>query len=108
MQALVPSYLEYSIDRFTGEQAKMREAAGRALGGGFAAPGFGALEELTRKNLAAFTQALGMFTPFSAGAAATTAAPAPAKEATASSDIDELRAQLSDMKRRLDDITDKG
>lgn len=108
MQSLVPSYLEYSIDRFTGEQAKMREAAGRAFGGGFAAPGFGALEEMTRKNLAAFTQALGMFTPFAAGAAAPTASPAPAKEATASSDIDELRAQLSDMKRRLDDITDKG
>ena len=29
MQALLPSYLEFSIDRFTGEQHKMREAATR-------------------------------------------------------------------------------
>ena len=30
VQSLLPSYLEYSIDRFTGEQQKMREAAARA------------------------------------------------------------------------------
>ena len=65
VQALLPSYLEFSIDRFTGEQQKMREAATRAFGHGpFAATSFGALEELTRKNLAAFTQALGLFSPF--------------------------------------------
>jgi polyhydroxyalkanoate synthesis regulator protein len=58
---------------------------------------------LTRKNLAAFTQALGLFSPF---VAAPVTAPAP-REATANSDIDELRTQLSDMKRRLDDLTDK-
>ena len=34
VQSLLPSYLEYSIDRFTGEQQKMREAAARALGAG--------------------------------------------------------------------------
>src|ERR1700688_520056 len=65
VQALLPSYLEFSIDRFTGEQQKFREEAGRAFGASpFAASSFGALEELTRKNLAAFSQALGMFTPF--------------------------------------------
>ena len=30
VQSLVPSYLEFSIDRFTGEQAKMRESDPRA------------------------------------------------------------------------------
>src|ERR1700712_1306467 len=34
VQALLPSYLEYSIDRFTGEQQKMRDAAGCGLGHG--------------------------------------------------------------------------
>ena len=104
VQALLPSYLEYSIDRFTGEQQKMREAATGAFGHGpFSAASFGALEELTRKNLAAFTQALGLFAPFAARASV---AP-PVREANAQGDIDELRAQISDMKRRLDDLAPK-
>src|SRR5208283_5228861 len=42
VQALLPSYLEYSIDRFTGEQQKMREAATGAFGHGpFSAASFG-------------------------------------------------------------------
>ena len=105
VQALLPSYLEFSIDRFTGEQQKMREAATRAFGNGpFAASSFGALEELTRKNLAAFTQALSVFSPFVAGAST----PAAPKEAPpASADLDDLRAQLTEMKRRLDDMAEK-
>jgi polyhydroxyalkanoate synthesis repressor PhaR len=103
VQALLPSYLEFSIDRFTGEQQKMREAAARAFGNGpFAGSSFGALEELTRKNLAAFTQALSVFSPFVAGATAS----APSKE-PAAADIDDLRAQLTEMKRRLDDMAEK-
>ena len=70
VQALLPSYLEYSIDQFTGEKQAMREAATRAFGQGpFSAASFSALQEMTRKNLAAFTQALGLFSPFAGGAA---------------------------------------
>ena len=32
MQAILPSYLEFSIDRFSGEQQAMREAASRMFG----------------------------------------------------------------------------
>src|ERR1700727_2904014 len=104
VQALLPSYLEFSIDRFTGEQQKFREEAGRAFGHSpFATSSFGALEELTRKNLAAFTKALGMFTPF-VGPLPTpvdAAAPnAPAEKA----DLDALKTQLSEMQRRLDSL----
>ena len=108
MQALVPSYLEYSIDRFTGEQGKMREAAAKAMAANpFSTAPFTALEEMTRKNFAAFSQALGLFSPFTppAGSAAPpAAAPAP----SASSDLEDMRAQLTEMKRRLDDLAEKG
>jgi polyhydroxyalkanoate synthesis repressor PhaR len=110
VQALLPSYLEFSIDRFTGEQAKMREAATRSFGNSsFTGASFGALEEMTRKNLAAFTQALGMFAPFvpAANGQAPATPPAPAREAASPSDLDDLRAQLSEMKRRLDDMSEK-
>ena len=109
VQALVPSYLEFSIDRFTGEQQKMRETAAQTLGSSpFSASAFEAMQELTRKNLQTFNQALAMFSPFTAGS--TPGSPAlVAKEtpAPSSSDLDDLRAQLTEMKRRLDGITEK-
>ena len=105
MQALLPSYLQFSIDRFSGEQQAMREAAGRMFGPeAFSAGSFAALQELTKKNFAAFNQALAMFSPF-AGAAAT--AESPAKKPNSEGDIDELRSQLSDMQKRLDSLAKK-
>jgi polyhydroxyalkanoate synthesis repressor PhaR len=107
VQALLPSYLEYSIDRFTGEQQKFREQASKAFGNNaFAGASFTALEELTRKNLAAFSQALGLFTPFANGAAAgqIPSSPPPAQ---GNADLSELKAQLSEMQRRLDTISEK-
>jgi polyhydroxyalkanoate synthesis repressor PhaR len=99
VQSLLPSYLEYSIERFSGEQHKMRDTMSRALD---PSASFAALQEMTRQNLAAFNKALGMFSPFVAGQNA--AAP-PAKEAA--TEIGELRDQLSEMKRRLDEIVEK-
>ena len=109
VQALLPSYLEYSIDQFTGEKQAMREAASRAFGQGpFSAPSFNALQEMTRKNLAAFNQALGLFSPFANGAAPAPAEPKKAETPTPqNADIDELRTQLSEMRRRLDSLTEK-
>jgi len=112
VQAFLPSYLEYSIDQFNGESQAMREAAKRAFGQGpFAPASFSALQELTRKNLAAFHQALGLFSPFAGAKPAPPngAAAEPAKDevAAAKPDIDELRAQLTEMRRRLDSLTDK-
>ena len=104
MQALVPSYLEYSIERFSGEQHKMRENMSRAIDpSAYPAASFNALQDLTRRNLAAFNKALTMFSPFPNGGAAP--APAPAKEA--STEIGELRDQLSEMRRRLDEMSEK-
>ena len=106
MQALLPSYLQFSIDRFSGEQQAMREAAGRMFGpDAFSAGSFAALQELTKKNFAAFNQALAMFSPF-AGAAAP--AELPPKKPNSEGDIDELRIQLSDMQRRLESLAKKG
>jgi polyhydroxyalkanoate synthesis repressor PhaR len=118
VQAFLPSYLEYSIGQFSGETQAIREAATRAFGHGpFAPASFGALQEVTRKNLAAFHQALGMFSPFAGAKTASpngtappnggTAEPAKSEAAPAKPEIDELRAQLMEMRRRLDSLTDK-
>ncbi|MGD1038570.1 MAG: polyhydroxyalkanoate synthesis repressor PhaR [Roseiarcus sp.] len=108
VQALLPSYLEYSMEQFNGEKQAMREAASRAFGQGpFSASAFSALQEMTRKNLAAFTQALGLFAPF-AGGAGQPAESEKAETPVANADIDELRTQLTEMRRRLDSLAEKG
>jgi polyhydroxyalkanoate synthesis repressor PhaR len=105
MQAILPSYLEFSIDRFSGEQQAMREAAGRMFGPeAFSAGSFAALQELTKKNFAAFNQALTMFSPF---ANATPSTESQLKKANSGDDIDDLRNQLSDMQKRLETLAKK-
>jgi polyhydroxyalkanoate synthesis repressor PhaR len=105
MQAILPSYLEFSIDRFSGEQQAMREAASRMFGPeAFSAGSFAALQELTKKNFAAFNQALAMFSPFAGATATTDLAP---KKANSEDDIGQLRDQLSDMQKRLESLAKK-
>ena len=102
VQALLPRYLEFSLDRFAGEQHKLREAAARVFGQApFAAGAFNAIEDLTRKNLAAFSQALGMFTPFTAAGAKAGEEP---EKAGVGNEFDELKSQLTQMQRRLDSL----
>ncbi|HLW93171.1 MAG TPA: polyhydroxyalkanoate synthesis repressor PhaR [Roseiarcus sp.] len=104
VQALLPSYLEFSIGKFSGEQQKFRDEMRRAFG---ASP-FDALEEMTRKNLAAFSQALTVFTPFTGARPPASPVASPSEKANANSDFDELKKQLSDVQKRLDSLTNKG
>ena len=105
MQALLPSYLQFSIDRFNGERHAMREAASRMFGAdAFSSGSFAALQELTQKNLNAFNQALSVFSPFSATLPSVDSS---AKKANASEDIEELRKQLSDIQRKLESLAGK-
>jgi len=105
MQALLPSYLEFSIDRFSGERQAMREAAARIFGhDAFSAGSFSALQELTQKNLQAFSQALGLFSPFTSTGQSSIKEQ---KQSPTSADIDDLRNQLSDMQKKLESLTKK-
>ena len=110
MQMLVPSYLQFSLEKFVAEQQKFREQAMSAFGG-TATPGgqmFAAMEEQTRKNMAMFHQALGMFAPFTPPAATGKAPEAkPAPEAPAS-DLDAMKRQLADMQKMIEALAKKG
>ncbi len=105
MQMLVPSYLEFSFDKFVGDQQKIREQFTSAIG----APGlpgaqvFAAMEESARRNVALFHQALALFNPFAANLAASGAKSSdvePAKPTEA--DIEQLRRQIAEMQRNID------
>jgi polyhydroxyalkanoate synthesis repressor PhaR len=108
MQMLVPSYLEFSIDKLTSEQGKFRDK----VAGGFGpqvGPSFGSLEEQARKNMALFNQALAMFNPF---VPALTSAPAAEPglappEPSPKSDIEDMKRQLEELQKRIEGIASK-
>ncbi|MEJ0095487.1 MAG: polyhydroxyalkanoate synthesis repressor PhaR [Methylocella sp.] len=105
MQMLVPSYLEFSIDKLTSEQGKFRDKVAGGFGGQAVGPGFGSLEEQARKNMALFNQALSMFNPFVPPLAPP--APEASPEPTAKSDIEEMKRQLEELQKRIDGIASK-
>src|SRR2546421_5105014 len=95
MQMLVPRYLETSIDSLTREQQKFRDQMSQAFG----ASGFGALDEQVRRNMEVFQRAFSMFTPF---ARRDEEAAETEKPASSSSDLDELKRQLSEMQKKVE------
>ena len=128
MHAVVPSYLEHSINAFVADQEKIRETMASSFEGTpiAAITGMGgmstALQDQTRRNMELFQKAMAnamtVFVPFTGAgndsatgkpdgkpAAKTDGKPVGKKEEPGS--IDELRAQLAAMQSKLDSISDK-
>jgi polyhydroxyalkanoate synthesis repressor PhaR len=113
MQMLVPSYLEFSIDKFTRDQQKFRDQFSSALPAGpFTEPtrqAFAAMEEQARKNMVVFRQALSILNPFGivAEGAAASQPGEEASNATAKqqADVDELKRQLEELNKRIDKLS---
>jgi polyhydroxyalkanoate synthesis repressor PhaR len=112
MQMLVPSYLEFSIERLTTDAQKFRdqfEAAVNAnpLASPLANPTrhmFASMEEQARKNMLMFREALDMFSPFGGVAAAAGEAAKPSKPAD---ELNDMRTQLAEMQKRIDSLVKK-
>ncbi|WP_376985892.1 polyhydroxyalkanoate synthesis repressor PhaR [Bosea sp. R86505] len=105
MQALVPRYLEFSMDSLTKDQGQFREQMTKAFSGG--ALGSGAMDALqaqTRANMAIFTEAFRMFNPFAAAAAAKAQEESAAAGAAKGDDLGDLKRELSEMRDRLDKL----
>ena len=108
MQKLVPSYLEFSLDSLVRQQEQYRRRFAHAFG----TAAFEAMQEQVRKNFATFEKALGMFSPFGAADAGDGATASEEKaEAKASNakpgedEIANLKAELSAMQQRLDQLS---
>jgi polyhydroxyalkanoate synthesis repressor PhaR len=108
MQMLVPSYLEFSIDKLTREQQKFREQFTQALGGPFQEPtlqAFQSLEEQARKNMAVFRQALTMFNPFGVPTEGRSEAELGGEEVKGEPDVKDLKRQLDELNKKIDKLT---
>jgi len=107
LQALVPSYLELSIDNLTREQEKLREQMSKAFG----PAAFSVMGEQVRTNMALFNEAMKMFSPFRPAAersaperSAEEAKDSPAAEG---GEIEHLREQMAEMQKKLEALSRK-
>jgi polyhydroxyalkanoate synthesis repressor PhaR len=94
MQGMVPQYLEASMENFRANQTKLREAFEESLGNN-------PLTKLAQQNLEMFKAAASAFVP---GLAETKSAPAPEPSNAVTSELDELRAQMAEMQRKLNTL----
>lgn len=102
LQALVPGYLESAMGAFAKNQEEFR----KYLTDTFAVFPFAQqFETMTKQNMALFQNALSMFFPGKGHEAAAEAQAAAAPEAKG--EIDSLRQQLDELKRRFDQIEPK-
>lgn len=105
MQSMIPQYLEASMDAFRKNQEKFHTAMeGSIKNSPFA--------QLARQNLAMFEAASSAFTPRKDKGAAAPAQPGGAQvpattSASSEDEIATLKAQLSAMQRKIDDLVDK-
>lgn len=116
MQMLVPSYLEFSMGRLASEQQKFRDQMTNAFGvpglPGFGikpltAESFAPIDEMARKNMAVFSQALNIFNPFGALAQNATGAEdpsVPAKPVETTEEISQLKTQMAEMQAKLEKL----
>ena len=116
IEQLVPSYLEFSLDSFTREQDRYR----KQLEDAFGAQPFDVVQKQLRNNFAMFEQAMGMFKPntpanannkgakqdvTSSGGKAPEAAERGSETTLKSADIETLKAELTAMQDKLDQLT---
>lgn len=96
VQAVVPSYLEMSLEAFTRQREHFKEAWSSNMA-------LEAFQDQTRKNIELFEQAVRMFQPFRAGREGAGMAAAPSSE----DDVTALRRELAAMQKRIDALSAK-
>ena len=118
LQWMVPRYLEHSMQYFSRNQEQMRQYLQQAMSGMFP---LGALEEMSKQNIAIFERAMKVFSPFSSlaaafgpemdesetgGAAATGNGVEPRADTdpAGGENLDALQAKLGDLQEQLKDM----
>ncbi len=96
MQAMLPHYLEASMDHFRTNQVKLRKAFEDSLGNN-------PLAKLAQQNLEMFKAAAAAFMPGDEGEADKPAKAEPAGDATRD-ELAGLRAQMAEMQKKLDSL----
>jgi len=96
MQSMMPHFLEATMENFRVNQRKLQESW-------TGAPGTDAFGKLAETNMAMFQAAMNAFLPAGKRPGATTAA-APTSAPAASSELEELKAQMAAMQKKLNEL----
>lgn len=104
LQTMVPSYLEQTMKAFSGNEDHMRELMDQTFGGN---PAMKPFEEMARQNMAMFENAMKMFNPMAAGGEAPTAGTGAAPQAE-DGDMDDMRSQLDQLQKQLNELSKRG
>jgi polyhydroxyalkanoate synthesis repressor PhaR len=102
LQALVPGYLELSMESFTKNREQVRSLMVEAFGGKFP---FSPFEDIARQNLMLFDRALRMFSPLSALATKDEATGSEAPQSSKPEQFRELETKLEAMQKQIDELT---
>jgi polyhydroxyalkanoate synthesis repressor PhaR len=106
MQLVVPRYLEASIDMFTRDQGKFRDGMSKAFGGNGAA--FNPVEDMVRRNMEMFERAFTMFLPSAQKSTSAERNAAAESSGEGGQEINDLKRQMDELQKKLDQIADKG
>ena len=102
MQAMVPSYLEHAMTSFSMNQDEFREQMEQMFGKQ-SVQGLDQMEAIARQNMEMFQKTMSMFMPFANSQTEQRAsAQAEAGKASSGDDLQDLKAQLSALQRKLD------
>jgi len=103
LQGVVPQYLDMTMQSFARNQEQMRSYMENAFGGMYP---FSSFEEVGRKNMAMFEQAMNMMTPFNQQDDAAEEVPADNGDEPESAEaLDTMKAQLEAMQKQLDTLS---
>ena len=106
IQALVPSYLELSLDSFTQQQERMRSQLSETLGAG---QGLKYFDEQIRQNMQLFDRAMKMFSPFTFPRPDEAQAKgAPAAKPEGEESLADLKKRLEEMQQQIEKLASKG
>ncbi len=108
MQAMVPGFLEFSLENLGKEQEKFRAQMLEAWG----ADPFKAMQDQAQRNMAMFNDAMKVLNPFAAAlGGAVPGAPAAPKpqnaETSSKEDLQALKDQLAQMQQKIDTLANK-
>jgi len=105
LQTVIPDYLDMSMQSFSNNQDKMRDALPENM---LENPLFRQFEEMGRHNMAVFGQAMKMFSPSSVDEtppAAPSEKPAPSAPSNDAAEMmKEMKNQLAEMQQKIDAI----
>ena len=97
MQSFVPGYLDLSMQSFVKNQEEMRDRIAKVFGSGNQA-----VEALARQNMVVFERSMQMFAPL-----ARAEAPATNDTPQGPGDLSELKTQIEEMRRQLDELSQR-